>query len=71
MIEFRLRKNRDSAVAQAFFLARKTGDWKKANVLSQQAQCLPSTDPNDSNYRRLWYVRYAYDFLLGISRTYE
>jgi len=56
----------DKLIVQAS-KARKTGDWKEANVLSQQAQCLPSTDPNDPNYRRLWYVRYAYDFLLGLA----
>ena len=47
--------------------ARKTGDWKKANVLSKQAQHIPSMDTNDQNYRRLWYVRYADDFLLGLA----
>jgi hypothetical protein len=40
---------------------------EKTNVLSQQAQCLSSTDPNDPNYRHLWYVRYVYDFLFGLA----
>src|SRR3712207_8910296 len=29
--------------------------------LNRQAQSLPSRDPNDPNFRRLWYVRYADD----------
>jgi hypothetical protein len=38
-----------------------------ARQLSQQAQHIPSRDPNDPNFRRLWYVRYADDFLLGFA----
>jgi group II intron reverse transcriptase/maturase len=45
--------------------ARKKGDRKKARRLSQEAARLPSRDPGDPNFRRLWYVRYADDFLLG------
>lgn len=47
--------------------ARKTGDWQTAKQLKQQAQKLPSRDPNDPDYRRLRYVRYADDFLLGFA----
>ena len=39
---------------------------EEARKLSQQAQSIPSRDPNDPNFRRLWYVRYADDFLLGV-----
>lgn len=27
---------------------------------------MPSRDPSDPNFRRLWYVRYCDDFLMGI-----
>ena len=46
--------------------ARKQGNLAQARKLNQQAQSLPSRDPNDPNFRRLWYTRYADDFLLGI-----
>lgn len=53
------------ALTVAAARARKRGDREKARELSQAAQRLPSRDPEDSNFRRLWYVRYADDFLLG------
>lgn len=46
--------------------AKKIGDWQSAKELSKQAQNIPSRDPHDPNFRRLWYVRYADDFLLGL-----
>lgn len=46
--------------------ARKRGDWKRANVLYKQMQSIPSRAPNDPHFRRLWYVRYSDDFLLGL-----
>src|SRR5437588_4254158 len=44
---------------------RKQGHTQVAEQLRRQAQKLPSGDPADPNYRRLRYVRYADDFLLG------
>lgn len=53
------------ALTVAASRARKQGDREKARRLSQEAARLPSRDPEDPNFRRLWYVRYADDFLLG------
>lgn len=45
--------------------ARVRGDRTTARKLRQQLHRLPSRDPNDPGYRRLRYVRYADDTLLG------
>lgn len=49
---------------RAWYLKR-TGRGTEAKELRKQYQKLPSQDPNDPDYRRLRYVRYADDFLLG------
>jgi group II intron reverse transcriptase/maturase len=46
---------------------RAHGNIKEAKRLRRQAQQLPSLDPNDPGYRRLRYVRYADDILLGFA----
>ncbi|MHC4575619.1 MAG: reverse transcriptase domain-containing protein [Planctomycetota bacterium] len=55
------------ALTKAAWQARKTGDLDAARRFSQQAQTMPSREPNDPNFRRLWYCRYADDFLLGFA----
>lgn len=47
--------------------ARKRKAWKTADILRKQMQAIPSRDPDDPNFRRLWYVRYADDTLLGFT----
>src|SRR5262249_49115624 len=46
---------------------RKRRNLEKARDLRQQMQRLPSKDTADSEFRRLHYVRYADDFLLGFT----
>ena len=52
--------------AQVYKL-QKEGKKKEAAKLRRQMHQLPYRDPNDAEYRRLHYVRYADDFLLGFS----
>jgi hypothetical protein len=42
-----------------------------AKAVRRQAQRLPSRDPNNPKFRRLWYARYADDWLLGFSGPRE
>src|SRR5271169_6528067 len=45
--------------------ARRRGDRAQARELRRQARTVPSTDPMDPGYRRLFYCRYADDHILG------
>ena len=46
---------------------KRVGHRRIVASLRKQLQKLPSRDPNDPGYRRLRYVRYADDFVLGFS----
>src|SRR5215510_6822006 len=46
---------------------RLAGQLQEARRLRRQMQAVPSLDPQDPTYRRLRYVRYADDWLLGFS----
>jgi group II intron reverse transcriptase/maturase len=46
-------------------VAKRNGRHEEVLLLKKQYQQLPSVDPNDPDYRRLRYIRYADDFLLG------
>jgi len=52
-------------LVQLAYYYRNKQRFADAAALVQQAQALPSLDPQDPEYRRLRYVRYADDFLLG------
>jgi hypothetical protein len=63
-----LRRKRNPAYVQvqnAIARARKRGDRATVRVLRRQQRRLPAGDLNDPDYRRLRYVRYADDTLLG------
>ena len=45
--------------------ARKHGDRAAARDLEKQLRTLPASDPMDPGYRRLKYIRYADDHILG------
>jgi hypothetical protein len=47
--------------------AQKHGDRAAARDLEKQMRTLPSTDPMDPGYRRLRYLRYADDHILGLT----
>jgi len=47
------------------YMARKKGDRDTARRLGKELRLLPTCDPYDPQFRRLRYVRYADDFLLG------
>ena len=48
---------------------RKKGDRTRTKQWIKRRRQLPSRDPNDAEYRRLRYCRYADDFLLGFIGT--
>lgn len=42
-------------------------DYKKCKELRKELQSIPSKNPFDEKFRRLYYVRYADDWLIGVS----
>jgi group II intron reverse transcriptase/maturase len=48
-------------------VARRAGDTERVKQLEQERRRYPSQDTRDPNYRRLAYVRYADDFILGFA----
>ena len=62
--ERRMNPPYNTAMRRAWELDR-TGRTSEARALRERAKRLPSGDPTDPSYRRLRYVRYADDWLLG------
>jgi len=65
-------KRREENPTYEYIRSKARYQWKKSNTergneLRQELQKYPSQDPNDPRYRRLRYVRYADDFLLGFA----
>jgi len=54
-------------VEYAIARARRHRDQDQVHALRRAQRSLPSQDPNDPHYRRLRYVRYADDWLLGFA----
>jgi len=50
---------------------RKKGQTEGIKELRKQQRKLPTRDVTNANYRRLRYIRYADDFLLGFVGTYQ
>jgi group II intron reverse transcriptase/maturase len=50
---------------------RKARNWITVKELTRRRRTLSSRDPNDPGYRRLRYIRYADDFLLGYVGTQQ
>ena len=63
----RRRNSEYCKVQSALARARQRGDRPLARSLRQQGRTLPCGDPHDPGYRRLRYVRYADDHLLGFT----
>ena len=65
-----IRRKRNPAyhrVQGALARARNRGDHAAMRALRQQLRGLPTQDPRDPGYRRLRYLRYADDTLLGFA----
>jgi group II intron reverse transcriptase/maturase len=64
----RRRPNREYQIVEyAIQRAKRHGDRDAVRELRLRRRTLPSQDPNDPDYRRLRYVRYADDWLLGFA----
>src|SRR5215211_5083705 len=54
---------------KAVWKLEKKGQREGTRQMRRELQQLPSRDPHDPDYRRLHYVRYADDWLLGFTGT--
>jgi group II intron reverse transcriptase/maturase len=54
---------------KAIWKMERNGRREEARPMRRELQQLPSRDPNDPGFRRLHYIRYADDWLLGFAGT--
>ena len=65
--ESRARNPAYTKVQSRYAYACRRGQRPQAREISRQRRSLPTGDPQDPGYRRLRYVRYADDHLLGFA----
>lgn len=63
--ELRRRNPQHRLLMRAAYRAKKRGDRQRWQQIRVAMRTMPSIDPYDPDFRRLRYVRYADDFLLG------
>jgi len=63
--EVRRRNPQYVHLRKAAYRAKKSDDWERWRQIRAAIRTMPSIDPYDPDFRRLRYVRYADDFLLG------
>ena len=69
--EFRRRNPAYHRYTTRLYEMRKKGISEGARELIKQRRKLPALDTRDPNYRRLRYIRYADDFMLGFIGTHD
>lgn len=65
--KFRAENKEYRAIANQETKCRQRKDWGKAKELKKVMQKMPSINPNDPDFKRLHYIRYCDDWLIGIS----
>jgi group II intron reverse transcriptase/maturase len=64
------RNNEYSRLSSLLARAKLKGDMKEVKRINKQRKHIPSIVYNDSNFKRLYYVRYADDWIIGIRGSY-
>jgi len=62
-------RRKQSQIYSAKQLARQNGNWVLYKKLKRELRRMPGTDPADPDFRRLYFTRYADDWLIGVIGT--